>query len=102
MQSITYVAGAELPALLIQLIDESNNIIDMTGFTASLKLGLDTGTTALSKTTGFTCGTNGVQVGWTAGELSLNPGTYIGQLTATFAGLDYVRQFALTIEPALS
>ena len=100
--SIEYVAGAERPALLIQILDEDNAVIDLSGYTCSLKLGLDTTTTALTKTAGMTGGTTGVTATWTAGELALTPGNYIGEVIATSGGLDYRRQFNMVIKAALA
>lgn len=100
--SIDYIAGAERPALLIQILDEDNAIIDLTGYTCSLKLGLDTATTALSKTTGIAGSATGVTATWAAGELALTPGNYIGEVVATSGGLDYRRQFNMVIKAALA
>ena len=100
--SIEYVAGAELPPLLIELLNESNDVIDLTGFTGSIKLGLNATTTALTKTSGVTCGAGGITVGWQAGDLNLPSGSYIGEAIATQAGLDYRRQFSLVIRAALA
>lgn len=100
--SIDYVAGAERPALLIQILDEDNAVIDLTGYTCSLKLGLDTATTALTKTTGIAGGVTGVTATWVAGELALPSGNYIGEVIATSGGLDYRRQFNMVIKAALA
>ena len=100
--SIEYVAGAELPPLLIELLNESNAVIDLTGFTGSIKLGLNATTTALTKTSGVTCSASGITVGWQAGDLALAAGSYIGEAIATQAGLDYRRQFSLVIRAALA
>jgi hypothetical protein len=100
--TIEYVAGAERPALLIELLDDDGNVIDLTGFTGSVKLGLDTSSTALTKTSGVSCSTTGITVTWTAGDLALTAGTYLGEAKATSSGLDYIRQFTLTIVPALA
>lgn len=100
--TVTYVAGSERPALTIELLDEDNQIIDLTGFSGTVKLGLDTSTTALTKTSGVSCGTGGITCTWAAGELALSPGNYIGEAIATSSGLDYRRQFTLVITPALA
>jgi len=100
--SIEYVAGAELPPLLIELLNESNDVINLTGFTGSIKLGLNATTTALTKTSGVTCSASGITVGWSAGDLNLSPGSYIGEAIASQAGLDYRRQFSLVIRAALA
>lgn len=100
--SIEYVAGAERPALLIELVDGTNTVIDLTGFTGTIKLGLDTTTTALTKTSGVTCGSTGITCTWAAGELALTPGNYILEAIASSGGLEYRRQATLTITPALA
>ena len=100
--SIEYIAGAERPALTIELLDENNTVIDLTGFTGSVKLGLDTSTTALTKTSGVTCDSTGITCTWSAGELALTPGTYILEAIATSGGLEYRRQATLAIAPALA
>jgi len=100
--SIEYVAGAERPALTIEFLDEDNAIIDLTGFTCSVKLGLDTTTTALTKSSGVSGSATGMTVTWAAGDLALTPGSYIGEAIATASSLDYRRQFTLVISPALA
>ncbi len=100
--SVSYVAGSERPALTIELLDENGAVIDLTGFTGSVKLGLDTTTTALTKTSGVSCGTGGITCTWQANDLALTPGNYIGEAIATSSGLDYRRQFTLVITPALA
>jgi hypothetical protein len=100
--SIEYVAGSERPALVIEFIDEDGAVIDLTGYSGSLKLGLDTTTTALTKTSGIVCNTAGLTATWASGELALTPGTYIGEAIATNSALDYRRQFTLVIKPALA
>jgi len=100
--SIEYVAGAERPALTIEFLDEDNAVIDLTGFTGSVKLGLDTTTTALTKSTGVSCSSTGMSIAWAAGDLALTPGTYLGEAIATASSLDYRRQFTLVILPALA
>jgi hypothetical protein len=100
---IEYVAGAELPPLQLELLDESSSVIDLTGATGSLKLSTDTDTAAaLTKTSGLTFNTNGCTVAWSAGDLELAAGTYLGQITATLGGLDYRRQFTLVILPKIA
>lgn len=100
--SIEYIAGAERPALTIELVDENDDIIDLTGFTGTVKLALDTTTTALTKTSGVTCSSTGITCTWSAGELALTPGTYLLEAIATNSGLDYRRQATLVIRPALA
>ena len=103
MASVSYVKGAELPPLNVQLLNESNSVIDLTTASAiTLRLGLDTTTTALTKTTGITGSTSGATINWTSGELDLTPGNYIAELTATIGGLDYRRQFTLVIDQKLA
>lgn len=101
--NVTYVRGAELPPLLVQMLDENNDVIDFTsasGFT--FKMGLDTSTTALTKTTGITGSTNGANIAFAAGELELAEGRYMAELTTTISGLDYRRQFVIQIDPKLA
>lgn len=100
--SVSYVKGAELPPLQIQLLDENSAVIDLTAATFSLKLGLDTTTTALTKTSSISGSSTGATVNWTSGELDLTPGNYMGELTATIGGLDYRRHFTLVIEDKLA
>lgn len=100
--SIEYVAGAERPALTIELVDGTNSVIDLSGFTGTIKLGLDTTTTALTKTSGVSCSSAGITVAWSAGELALAPGTYILEAIASNSGLEYRRQASLVITPALA
>jgi hypothetical protein len=100
--SIEYIAGAERPALTIELVDETDNVIDLTGFTGTIKLGLDTTTTALTKTAGVTCSAAGITCTWSAGELALPAGTYILEAIAASGGLEYRRQATLVILSALA
>lgn len=104
--SVTYIQGAELPPLLVQMLDENNDVIDFTSASAfSLKLGLDTSSTAVTKTTGITGSTTGATIAWASGDLDLTttgPGVYIAELTATISGLDYRRQFSIQIDPKLA
>lgn len=97
---IEYVQNAELPPMVIQLVDESNATIDLSGFVGTLKLGNGT-TTVLTKTSGISCGTGGVQVNWAAGDLNIPPGTLIGEITATQGTLDYRRQFTFVVRASL-
>lgn len=104
--AVTYVQGAELPPLLVQMLDDNNDVIDFTSASSfSLKVGFDTSSTALTKTTGITGSTTGATIAWAAGDLNFTttgPGVYIAELTATISGLDYRRQFAIQIEPNLA
>lgn len=101
--TVEYVAGSELPPLKVQfLADDNSTVIDMTGMTFSLRLGLDTTTTALVKTTNITGDASGALVNWSAGDLNLPSGMYLFELTATTGGLDYRRQGTLVIRPALA
>jgi hypothetical protein len=100
--AIEYTQSASLPPLVVQLLDDDNTPTDLTGFTGSLKIG-DDGTTLLTITSGVTCDNAGVTIAWQANALStLEPGTYVAQVTASAGGLSYVRQFALTIKRALA
>jgi hypothetical protein len=104
--SVTYIQGAELPALLVQMLDDNNDVIDFTSASAfSLKMGLDSSSTALTKTTGITGSTTGATIAWASGDLNFTttgPGVYIAELTATISGLDYRRQFSIQIDPKLA
>lgn len=104
--AVTYVQGAELPPLLVQMLDDNNDVIDFTSASGfSLKIGLDTSSTALTKTTGITGSTTGATIAWASGDLNFSttgPGVYIAELTATISGLDYRRQFSIQIEPKLA
>ena len=101
--SVTYIQGAELPPLLVQMLDENNDVIDFTSASSfSLKLGLDTSSTALTKTTGITGSTTGATIAWVSGDLQIPSGVYIAELTATISGLDYRRQFSIQIDPKLA
>lgn len=101
--AVTYVRGAELPPLLVQMLDDNNDVIDFTSASGfSFKMGLDTSTTALTKTTGITGSTTGATIAWASGDLELASGVYIAELTATISGLDYRRQFSIQIEPKLA
>jgi hypothetical protein len=101
--AVTYIRGAELPPLLVQMLDENNDVIDFTaasGFT--LKMGLDTSSTVVTKTSGITGSTTGATIAWASGDLEIASGNYIAELTATISGLDYRRQFSITIDPKLA
>jgi len=98
--STEYVAGSERPALVVQLLDDDGAVIDLTGYTCSLKIG-DPTTTVLTKTSQVVGSASGITVTFSAGELALTPGTYLGEAIATSGGLDYRRQFSITITPAL-
>lgn len=102
MQSISYVAGASLPALQLELIDDANSIIDLSGFTGTLKLGLDTSATALTKSTGISCSASGIQISWDASDLNLATGNYIAEINASNGTVAYKRHFGITIEGALA
>jgi hypothetical protein len=98
--STEYVAGSERPALVVQLLDDDGAVIDLTGYTCSLKIG-DPTTTVLTKTAGVVGSASGITVTWSASELAIQPATYLGEAIATSGGLDYRRQFSITITPAL-
>lgn len=101
--SISYVAGSERPALVVEFVDETGALIDLTGYSGSLKLGLDTSTTALTKSAGITCSSTGMTINWQAGDLAnLTPGNYLAEATASLSGLDYRRQFTFVITAALA
>jgi len=101
--AVTYVRGAELPPLLVQLLDENNDVINLTSATSfSLKLALDTSTTTLTKTSSIVGSTSGATVNWIGGELDIASGRYLAELTATISGLDYRRQFVIQIDDKLA
>lgn len=98
----SYVQGAELPPLLVVFEKEDGTVVDVTSATFTFKLGLDTTSTALTKTSGISGSTSGATVNFSAGDLDISPGNYIGELTATIGGLDYRRQFTFVITPKLA
>ncbi|MEY4371426.1 MAG: hypothetical protein RL219_195 [Actinomycetota bacterium] len=101
--AVTYVKGAELPPLLVQMLDENNDVIDFTSASGfSFKLALDTSTTTLTKTTGITGSTTGATIAWATNDLNIAAGRYLAELTATVSGLDYRRQFVIQIDPNLA
>lgn len=101
--TVEYVAGSELPPMVVQfLANDNTTVIDLTGFTFTLKVALDTTSTVLTKTSGITGSTLGATVNWTAGELALPGGTYLFELRASSGTLDYARQGTLIIRPALA
>lgn len=99
-----YVQGAELPPLLVQfLANDGTTVIDLTGFTCTYKMAVDTTTApVLTKSAGITAGPTGASVAFSAGELDVTAGTYVFELTATSGGLDYRRQGTITILPKLA
>jgi hypothetical protein len=97
---IEYVQNAELPPMLVELVDESNSVINLTGFTGTLKIG-DGTTNVLTKTTGITCSSSGVTVNWAAGDLNVAAGNYTAEITASQANLDYRRQFTFIVRSSL-
>lgn len=101
--TVEYVAGSELPPMVVQfLANDNTTVIDLTGFTFTLKVALDTTSTVLTKTSGITGSTLGATVNWAAGELALQGGTYLFELRASSGTLDYARQGTLVIRPALA
>jgi hypothetical protein len=99
-----YIQGAELPPLLVQfLANDGTTVIDLTGYSCVLKLATDPYTTpVLSKSSGITASANGATVNFAAGELDVDPGIYVFELTASSGGLDYRRQGSITILPKLA
>jgi hypothetical protein len=95
-----YKRSAERPSASIWWLSEAGSLIDFsTGYTFSLKVGVDGAAAVLTKTTGITgaagagtspTGTPNVTVAWAAAELNLTPGMYTLELTATTGGLDRV------------
>ena len=99
-----YIQGAELPPLLVQfLANDGTTVIDLTGYTFTLKLATDTTTTpALTKSSGISGSANGATINWAAGDLDVAAGTYVFELTASSGGLDYRRQGNITVLPKLA
>lgn len=105
--TVRYHATAERPALELWLYDDDGSLIDFSsGYTFVLKVGLPGSAALLTKSSGITgaagsgeepTGTPNVTVSWTAGELALTPGSYMGQLTATTSSLDRVFVFPIHI-----
>lgn len=111
---VTYYRSAELPALQIWWYNDDNALIDFSSASAwSLKIGTSPGTAALlTKTTGITGsagsgtpgnGTANVSVEWSAGELAaLTAGTYVLQITASFAAGDRVLQAVIDVRDVIT
>ena len=108
MSGVVYAKTADRPALELWLKDDDGTLIDYsTGSpTFSLKIGLAGSAALLTKTSSIAGaagagsepdGTPNVVVTWTAGELALTPGNYVGQLTITTSSLDRVFTFPVTI-----
>lgn len=105
--TLRYAKSAERPALKLWLLDDDGSLIDFSsGYTFSFKIGQVGSAALLDKSSGISgatgagtepTGTPNVTVTWTAGELSLTPGTYTWQLTATTSGLDRVFQGSIVI-----
>lgn len=100
--TVEMVVGSELPPTFVQFLDDTNTPIDLTSATFTFKLGLDTTTTALTKTSGITGSSTGATINYTAGQLELPAGRYLAELTATIGGLDHRRQFTMMLLPRLA
>lgn len=100
--TVDMIVGSELPPIVVQFLDDNGDPVDLTSATFTLKLGLDTTTTALTKTSGITGSTTGATVNFSAGQLELAAGRYVAELTATISGLDHRRQFVLNLLPKLA
>lgn len=102
MPTVSYVAGAELPPLLLKFQDETGAVIDLTSFTCQVKIAAKPGDTVLL-TRSATGGPTGMTVYWQAGDLNLPGGIqYVCEAQARNASnLDYKRTFTLQIEPSL-
>lgn len=93
MQTFTYRRGAESPGLVLPWQYESaqgtwTDLDLSSGYTFTLTLVANDGTTTVTKTTGI-AGTNGtVEVSWSTDELNIAPGNYTLNLRATAGGLD--------------
>ena len=104
-QTLKYRSTAERPAAELWLFDDDGTLIDFSsGYTFVFKIGVVGQTALLTKSSGITgaagsgsepSGTPNVTVTWTAGDLTIAPGTYAWQLTATTSSLDrlFVGQF---------
>lgn len=99
-----YVQGAELPDALCRFA--VGEVIDFTtGWTFVVKVAPRPGQTAtFTKSTGFVGGVNAVRVVWDDDEIgSLNPGTYVFELTCAATGAKQRRhQATLVIHAAVA
>ncbi len=111
MSKVSYFQGAERPSVRLWWYDDTGALIDLTGYTFTLRIGTPGSAALVTKTNGITgatgagtppSGTPNVTVAWDAGDLAIPSGLYTGQLTATSGGLDRVLQFQIDIKPAIT
>lgn len=109
--NVSYKKNAERPTLEIWWFDRSGALINFSGYSFSLKVGLIGATALLTKTTSIAgaagagtapSGTPNIVVTWVAGDLNLTPGNYAGELTATTSSLDRVLTFDITIQDVVA
>ena len=89
----TYRTGAERPTLTLPWQEQTaaytwTDLDLSSGYTFSLTLVDEDGTTALTKTTNITGANGSVVVTWAADDLALDAGTYTLNLRATTSSLD--------------
>ena len=105
--SLAYIQGADLPDLTVDWT-EDRVLLDLTGHTFVLKLGIAGDVAALTKATGITGSATSpnLRVQWSiTGELNtLPPGVYTLHLVATRTSDNKQRilQGALTVKPAIA
>jgi hypothetical protein len=106
--TLKYHKSAERPEAQLWILDDDGSLIDFaTGYSFSLKIGQLGSPAVVTKTSGITgatgagiepTGTPNVTVAWSFDELSITPGLYTWQLTATNSGNDRVFQGDLRID----
>jgi hypothetical protein len=108
---LTYHRSAELPAAKLWIFDATSTLIDLSGYTFSLKVGKVGAAASLTKSSSITgatgsgtspSGTPNVTIAWSSGELNLTPGVYDATLTGTSGGLDRVWAGTITIVDVVS
>ncbi len=112
MARVQYFSTADRPGLKLWIYDDDGTLIDFSsGYTFVFKIGVPGTTALLTKSAGIAgalgagiepTGTPNVVVTWTAGELALAVGSYVGQLTATTSSLDRVFSFPVDILEVVS
>jgi hypothetical protein len=105
--SVQYHSTADRPALELWLFDDDGTLLDFSsGYTFVFKIGTPGATALLTKSSGIAgaagsgvepSGTPNVVITWSAAELAIAAGNYVGQLTATTSSLDRVFTFPFTI-----
>lgn len=112
MARVSYHSTADRPVLELWLFDDDGTLIDFSsGYTFSLKIGQPGAAALLTKSSSIAGaagagtepdGTPNVVVTWTAGELAIAVGNYVGQLTCTNSSLDRVFQFPFQITDVIT